>query len=176
MTIFIIILLVIGILLYIITTYNRFNKYIIKVDEALSGIDVALAKRYDTITKMIEIVKGYSKHEKEVIFETIKLRQDMNVKEKLEENKKMDNNLNKINITLENYPEIKANDNFMLLQKSMIEVEEHLQASRRIYNSNVSIYNQFLNTFPSNIIGKIRKLKEKPFFEAKEEQVKINLK
>ena len=176
MTIFIIILLVIGILLYIITTYNRFNKYIIKVDEALSGIDVALAKRYDTITKMVEIVKGYSKHEKEVIFEAIKLRQDMNVKERLEENKKMDNNLNKINITLENYPEIKANDNFMLLQKSMIEVEEHLQASRRIYNSNVSIYNQFLNTFPSNIIGKIRKLKEKPFFEAKEEQVKINLK
>ena len=58
----------------------------------------------------------------------------------------------------------------------MIEVEEHLQASRRIYNSNVSIYNQFLNTFPSNIIGKIRKLKEKPFFEATEEQVKINLK
>ena len=82
MKLWIIVLMVILIfVIWYISTYNKLNRYIIKIDESLSGIDIALTKRYDILTKMIEVVKGYTKHEKEVLFEVIKLRKNMNINE-----------------------------------------------------------------------------------------------
>ncbi len=175
--IFLIVLAVIVVIWYV-STLNGLNRAIVKIDEASSGIDVALTKRYDTLTKMIDVVKSYAKHEKETIFETISLRKNMTNEEKMEENNKMSANLERIYAIAENYPELKSSENYNTLQKSIADVEEHLQAARRMYNSNVSIFNQKLVTFPTSIVANSKGLTKKDFFEAdevKKEDVKIDL-
>lgn len=147
---------------------NKLNKASIKVNESLSGIDVALTKRHDVIESMVEVVKGYAKHEKEVMFTTIEIRKNMPLSEKIKVNKVMDKNLNNVNIAVEKYPELKASENFKELQKTIADAEEHLQAARRCYNANVSIYNQLILSFPTNIVAKAKKMEEKCFFEAEE--------
>ena len=162
----------------IVSLSNKLNRAIIKIDEASSGIDVALTKRYDVLTKMMEVVKKYTKHEKETLFEIVSLRKNMTIDEKRIENEKMTQNFDKINVLTESYPELKSSENYKTLQKSILEVEEHLQAARRLYNSNVSLYNQMLVSFPSNIIASCKGMKRKEFFEidsTKKEDIKIDL-
>lgn len=171
-------IVVIAFVMWYISTSNKLNRSVVKIDEALSGIDVALTKRYDVLTKMIDVVKTYTKHEKETLFEVIKLRKDMSIKEINEANHAMDENLKKINVVAENYPELKSSDNYKTLQQSITDVEEHLQAARRLYNSNVSLYNQLLVSFPTSSIAKNKGMTKKEFFEAdelKKEDVKISL-
>ena len=168
-----IILIAIIVILFIIaiwyiSTSNKLNRAIVKIDESLSGIDVALTKRYDVLTKMIDVVKSYAKHEKETLFEVIKLRENMSMKEKNEANHAMDENFKKINIIAENYPELKSSENYKTLQQSIVDVEEHLQAARRLYNSNVSLFNQLLVSFPTSSIAKNKGMVKKEFFEADE--------
>ena len=177
------ILVIVGIILLIVLAWyisvsNKLNRAVVKIDESLSGIDVALTKRYDVLTKMIEVVKAYTKHEKETLFEVINLRKDMTIQEKNEANKAMDENFKKINVVAESYPELKSSENYKTLQQSIADVEEHLQASRRLYNSNVSLFNQLLVTFPTSSIAKSKGMTKKDFFEAdetKKEDVKIDL-
>ena len=171
-------IVVIAFVMWYISTSNKLNRSVVKIDEALSGIDVALTKRYDVLTKMIDVVKTYTKHEKETLFEVIKLRKDMSIKEINEVNHAMNENLKKINVVAENYPELKSSNNYKTLQQSIIDVEEHLQAARRLYNSNVSLYNQLLVSFPTSSIAKNKGMTRKEFFEAdelKKEDVKISL-
>lgn len=173
-----VIIVVLIIVISIISISNKLNKAIVKIDEASSGIDVALTKRYDVLTKMIDVIKSYAKHEKDTLFEVIKLRKNMSIEEKNAENKKMDENFSKINVVAESYPELKSSENYKTLQQSIVEVEEHLQAARRLYNSNVSIYNQMIVSFPISIIAKSKGMIKKAFFEAdesKKEDVKIKL-
>ena len=177
-----IIIIVIVVALFILGWYisvsNNLNRALVKIDEANSGIDVALTKRYDVLTKMIDVVKAYSKHEKETLFEVIKMRNNMTMEEKNEDNNKMTHNFEQIRLLVENYPELKASENYKTLQLSIADVEEHLQAARRMYNSNVSIFNQTIVTFPNSIVASMKGLTKKDFFEAdetKKEDVKINL-
>lgn len=177
-----IILIIIGIILLIIicnyiNTLNSLKKLSLKVDEALSGIDVALSKRYNVLSKMMETVKGYTKHEKEVLFKTIEMRSNMNLSELKSAKNEMDENINQINMIIEKYPDLKANENFLALQKAIIDAEEHLQAARRLYNSNTSLYNEKVITFPSLIVAKIHHFKQNEYFEIeeKEKNIKINL-
>ena len=161
-----------------ISTSNNLNRLVVKIDESLSGIDVALTKRYDVLTKMIEVVKSYAKHEKETLFEVIKLRENMSLKEKSEANQAMDENLKKINVIVENYPELKSSENYKTLQQSIADVEEHLQAARRFYNSNISLYNQQLVSFPVSVVAKNKGMVKRDFFEIEEfkrNDVKIEL-
>lgn len=174
----IIILLVLIVVIWYISTSNKLNRCIVKIEEADSGIDVALTKRYDVLTKMMDVVKAYAKHEKETLFEVINLRKGMSLEEKNVENAKMTKNLEKINVVAEAYPELKSSENYKTLQQSIIDVEEHLQAARRMYNSNVSIYNQMIVTFPASIVANLKSLTKKAFFEAEEvkkSDVKIDL-
>ena len=179
MTILVIVLIVAVILVgYVISISNGLNRALIKIDEASSDIDVSLTKRYDVLTKMIDVVKGYAKYEQETLFKTIELRKNMTMQEKSEANKAMGENIAKINALAENYPDLKASENYKTLQKAIADVEEHLQASRRLYNANVSSYNQRIVTFPSSIIANSRGLTKKEFFAAEEnkrEDVKIDL-
>ncbi len=157
---------------------NRLNRTLVKIDEASSGIDIALTKRYDVLTKLMDVVKAYSKHEKETLFEIIKLRKDMTINEKKEVNEKMDYNFEQIKILAENYPELRSSENYKQLQEAIVDVEEHLQAARRMYNSNVSILNQDIVTFPNNIVAGMKGITKREFFEAediKKEDVKIDL-
>ena len=168
MALIIVLVIIAVVVISIIVMSNNLNKALVKIDEADSGIDVALTKRYDVLTKMIETVKGYAKHEKEVLFDVVKIRKGMTIEEKNEANKQMDETLSKINILAENYPNLKASENFKTLQDSITDVEEHLQAARRLYNANISSYNQMIVTFPISIIAGTKGLTKKEFFVAEE--------
>lgn len=174
----IIILIIIMIMIAYISISNSLNRAIVKIDEASSGIDVALTKRYDVLTKMIDVVKGYTKHEQETLFKVVEIRKNMTIEEKNKVNSQMEENLSKINVLAENYPELKASENYKTLQQSIMDVEEHLQAARRLYNANVSSYNQRIVTFPSSMIANSKGLTKKEFFhtsDEKREDVKIDL-
>ena len=168
MALVIVLIIIAVVVISIIVMSNNLNKALVKIDEADSGIDVALTKRYDVLTKMIETVKGYAKHEKEVLFDVVKIRKGMTIEEKNEANKQMDETLSKINVLAENYPNLKASENFKTLQDSITDVEEHLQAARRLYNANISSYNQMIVTFPISIIAGTKGLTKKEFFVAEE--------
>lgn len=147
---------------------NKFRKLIVKVDEASSGIDVALTKRYDTLRKLLDITKAYSKHEVDTLEKIIKLRKDMTVTEKNDLNAQLDNIQNRISVIAENYPDLRSSENFKQLQVSTADVEEHLQAARRLYNSNVSSFNQLIVTFPNSIVAKSMSLVKRDFFAVEE--------
>lgn len=157
-------------------TSNKLNRAVVKIEEADSGIDVALTKRYDALTKMLEITKGYAKHEKETLGEVISLRKGMSIAEKQDANNKMTETFGKINVLAEAYPELKSSENFKTLQLSVADVEEHLQAARRLYNANISSYNQEIVSFPTSIVASMKGFVKKEFFEAdeaKKEDVKM---
>ena len=164
--IIIILVVIVALVCAYIGLLNALNVAKVKIDEASSDIDVALTKRYDVLTKMIDVVKGYTKYEQETIFKTIELRRNMSISEKNEASKAMDENVAKIHELAENYPELKASENYNTLQKAIADVEEHLQAARRFYNANVSAYNQKLVTFPSSLVAGMNGFTKKEFFEA----------
>jgi LemA protein len=153
---------------WIIKTSNGFKKSLIKIDEALSGIDVALTKRYDLLTQLVDVVSSYTKYEKDTLMKVVELRNNSTIEEKSELNKEINESFNKISVVMESYPELKSIETVKVLQKAIIESEEHLQAARRMYNANVSYYNESIMVFPSNIIANNQGLKEKEFFKAEE--------
>lgn len=154
-----------------INTANRLRREQVKIDEAASGIDVALTKRFDLLTKEVAVVKGYAKHESETLSNVIGMRRpsaDASMKEKAEFSNQVTKAFDSINVVSEQYPDLKANANFMALQNQIAEVEEQLQASRRVYNSNVSLYNQEIVVFPASIIARHYSFVKRDFFEAEE--------
>ena len=166
------------ILFWAIGTSNGIKRLDLKCREALSDIDVALVKRHDTLTKLIDVVKGYAKHEKETLADIVSLRNGMSMAERNAAAGNMTDMLNRINILAEQYPELKSSENYKQLQSAVVDTEEHLQAARRLYNSNVNAYNTKIVVFPSSIIANMAGAQQKSFFEAEESKrsdVKINL-
>ena len=167
--------------LWYISTMNSLRRLEVKINEADSGIDVALTKRYDVLTKLVNTTKGYAKHEAETFENITKWRsglpKNLSMEQKQEFMGKMDGVLSGINIAVEAYPELKADRVFQNLQQSISDVEEHLQAARRLYNANVSALNSRIVTFPTSIVANAIGMKKKPFFvaeETKREDVEIN--
>lgn len=166
--------LVLSIIIWFIRSKNWFRATKIKIDEANSGIDVALTKRYDLLTKSLAIAKGYAKHESETLIETIKMRNEkgvsaMSQEEKSEFNSKLAGAQKSLDVVVENYPTLKADSHFLELQKQSADCEEQLQAARRLYNANVSIFNQKRVMFPSSIAAKsCGFLSDMEFFKAEE--------
>lgn len=160
--------LLVILVLWFVVTMNSLRALSLKVDEADSGIDVALTKRYDVLTKQLEVVKGYASHESELILETIRLRKGMSFEEKQDVANKMDQVAQQFQATAEAYPELKSSNNFMMLQSSITDVEEHLQAARRLYNANVTAYNTKIVMFPAVLVANMLGMKNKPLFEAEE--------
>jgi LemA protein len=167
----VLVILVVSILGWWISAANRLRREQVKIDEAASGIDVALTKRFDLLTKEVAVVKGYAKHESETLTNVIGMRRpssDASMKEKADFSNQVTKAFDSINVVAEAYPELKANTNFMSLQNQIAEVEEQLQASRRVYNSNVSTYNQEIIVFPTSIIARHYAFTKRDFFEAEE--------
>lgn len=167
----IVVIIIISLVGWWISTGNLLRREVVKIDESASGIDVALTKRYDLLTKSVAVVKGVAKHEQETLTNVIAMRRpgsDASMKEKAEFENSMTKAFDSINIVAEKYPEIKANQNFTQLQNQVAEVEEQLQASRRVYNSNVSVYNQDIVVFPKSIVAKHLHMTRRDFFEAEE--------
>ncbi len=175
--IIVVIVLVVILLIAYISIRNNISRTQIKIDEASAGIDVALQKRYDVLTKMLDVVKAYTKYEKETILDVIKVRKGMSMDEKADADKKMNEEFSKISVVAENYPELRSSDNYKTLQQAIADTEEHLQAARRMFNSNVSRLNQLLVTFPSSVVASSMGVTKKAFYEveeAKKEDVKMD--
>lgn len=173
----ILLIIVLILIIYIISIYNKFVQVKNKVEEALSGIDIALARRYATLTNTVEVVKGYVKHEKEVLLKAVELRQNPTMKDRVMVDENQSQAITQLFALQESYPELKANEQFLALQDTIRDLEEHLAASRRMYNSNVSIYNNLVLSFPSNLIGNMMNAQKQEYFQAtSEERESVNIK
>ena len=169
------------ILIYIFVTYNSLIGLRNSVEEAFSTMDVYLKKRWDLIPNLVETVKGYASHEKETLEEVIRLRNsaysNMSDDEKIKTNEQLSNGINKIMMLAENYPDLKANQNFMDLSNELTKVEEDIANSRKYYNAVVKNYNNKVQMLPSNIVASLFRFKTKKMFEAaasERENVKVS--
>jgi len=160
---------------YVLVTYNSFVTLKNRVKEAWSDIEVQMKRRYDLIPNLVETVKGYAGHERGTLEAVIQARNmAMASQGSLEDKAKAENMLSGTLKSLfalsENYPNLKANENFLELQKELTDTENKIQASRRFYNSNVLAINTKLEMFPSNIIGRTFGFEKQEFFKLDESE------
>lgn len=157
------------ILFWFIAKYNILVHFTNLISEAWSGVDIQLKRRYDLIPNLVETVKGYSKHEKDVFENIAKLRTaSMNattVEQKSEAELGLTQSLKTLFAVAENYPELKANQNFLVLQQELTNVENQIQLARRYYNGVVRDYNIRIRVFPASIVATMFHFTAKPFFE-----------
>lgn len=162
--------IVIIVLAFIAGTYNKLIKLSNKAKQSKQGIDIYLKQRFDLIPNLVECVKAYAKHEKETLEKVTELRKDYDKDQSLKQGEIVNNELNKIIALAESYPELKASENYLNLQKNLTKMESQLQAARRIYNSDVTRYNTAIQTIPSNIIAGLFGFKEKELFGIEDSQ------
>ena len=159
--------------LYYIRTYNGFVALQNKIEEAFSTMDVYLVKRYDLIPNLVNVVKGYTKHESETLEKIVAARQNgMAAKtnaEKIAAADKLSEAVKGLSVVVEAYPELKADTNFVNLQKELSKIEEDVATSRRYYNGVVRQYNTMVQSFPSNIIANAKSFVRQPLFEVSDD-------
>ena len=170
----IIIVTLVAIVGFFVSTYNGLVVARNKVRDQFSQIDVQLKRRFDLIPNLVETVKGYAKHEKETLEKVIEARNGYaNAKtdaEKMAASKEMSLGVMQIFALAENYPELKANTNFLELQTQLKEVEDKIGYARQFYNDSVLMYNNKIETVPSNIVASMFGFKKETFFEADEKE------
>jgi LemA protein len=157
------------ILIWVIVIYNLFIHDVNLIKEAWSGIDVQLKRRHNLIPNLVASVQGYSKHEKSLLENITKKRSEASkfetIKDKAPVESDLSGMLKNLFVVAENYPELKASDNFLNLQNQLTEIEDQLQFARRYYNGAVRNYNIRVESFPSKIIAGIFNFKQENFFE-----------
>ena len=163
------VLVVIILIAALVKTYNNLVDKREKVKNGWSQIDVQLRRRFDLIPNLVETVKGYAAHEKETLENVTMWRSRVSRAETTEEaidaNAGLSGALGRLLVTMEKYPELKANQNFLRLQSELTEIENKISFARQFYNDTVQKYNVLVKRFPSNIIASIFKFKEEKFFE-----------
>ena len=169
----IIILFILVILIF--AQYNTLTKLKLKVKQSKSGIDVYLQQRFDLIPNLVNTVKGYMNYEKENFEKIALLRTQYNETKDIKVSEKLNNQINKILAVAENYPNLKASEQFLELQKNLSKMESQLQAARRLYNNDVTKYNTKINIIPYNIIAMLFGFNEEYLFQI-DENVKQNIK
>lgn len=160
-------------LIWVGTTYNSLVGLRNDVKKGFSGIDVQLKRRTDLIPNLINTVKGYAKHEKELLENVTKARTSImdasnngDIKAMAEGENMLSGALKSVFAVAENYPDLKANENFVKLQEELGETEDQIAASRRIYNENATYFNNKIEMFPSNLIAGMFNFKQSELFEA----------
>ncbi len=169
------------IILWLIVTFNSLVRRRFRVREAWSDIDVQLKRRYDLIPNLVETVKGYMTHEAGVFENVSEARSRamgaQSKDEKLRSENQLSDTLKTLFAVAENYPQLKANENFLQLQNELSDTENKIQAARRFYNGNVMDYNTKIETFPTNLIAIPFGFKKEDFFgienEAERQPVKV---
>ena len=172
-------IIVLGIMLVIVLgMYNSIVTMKNKVKQAESGIDVYLNQRFDLIPNLVECVKGYSKHEEKIFTEIANLRTAyMKQHNNLKDAEVLNNKMNQLIVVAENYPELKASEQYLNLQRTLTKLESQLQAARRIYNMEVTDYNNTISVVPSNLVASLFGFKEENLFEIEEyKRENINIK
>ncbi len=168
---------VLAVVVFIISMYNQIVHLEVKLEESKSGIDVALAKRYAVLTNMQESVKGYVKHESEVLEQVVQLRKGMSIHEMNQANGELNELHNRLIALVESYPDLKASDLFLDFQAAIVDCEEHLQAARRFYNSNAALFNEKILTFPGSLFAQAMKKSKQDYFASEtseREQIEVS--
>jgi LemA protein len=155
--------------LYAIFTYNRLVRARVRVDNGWSQIDVQLRRRYDLIPNLIEAVKGYAAHEREVFDEVTKARTQAQgattVQGQAAAENELTRSIRQLFAVAENYPDLKASQNFLALQEELTGTESKIAFSRQFYNDQVANLNTLIGTFPSNIMARLGNFSPREFFE-----------
>ena len=159
--------------LWLVWTYNRLVTLRYRAKEALSDIDVQLKRRFDLIPNLVEAVKGYMAHEKGVLEKVTAARASVasakgNPLEREQAENALTNTLKTLFAVAENYPDLKANVNFLDLQRELADTENKIQASRRFYNGTVRDLNTKIETVPTKFVAGVFGFKPEPFFQAEE--------
>jgi LemA protein len=165
----ILLVVIVAIVLFVIGIYNGLIGRRNRVDEALAQIQVQLKRRHDLIPNLVEAVKGYASHENKTFREVTEARASAMKATGVEDVSKAESALGgalgNLRVVAEQYPELRATENFQQLQRQLSELEDEIQASRRIYNSNVQTYNTRIQQFPASIVANQGGFTAKPFFE-----------
>jgi len=160
--------------IFFIGIYNSLVQKRERVKEASSDIEVQLKRRADLIPNLVEVVKGYASHERELLEKITELRSKIinapTPKEGLEADSMLESTLKTLFAVVENYPDLKANQNFLELQRELVDTEDKIQASRRFYNAVAQEYNSSLKIFPNNLIANLFGFKEVEYFELSYEE------
>ena len=175
MTLIYILLGIVAVVLgWVIATYNGFIRLINRTKEAWSDMDVQLKRRYDLIPNLVETVKGYAAHEKEAFENVTKARSAAmgatGAEAKGAAENMLSGALKSLFAVAEAYPDLKANQNFLELQRELSDTENKIQAARRFYNTNVRDLNTMLEQFPANVVGNMFKFEGREFFELDESE------
>ena len=177
MSTIIILILAVVLAAYLISMYNKLVKLKTLMQEGWSGIDVQLKKRYDLIPNLINTVKGFATHEKEVFENVAAMRSAginaKTVKEQEQAENQITQALGRLFAVAENYPDLKANTNFVALQSELSQIENDIQMSRRYYNGTVRENNILVDSFPSNIVANLFTFSKGEFFELDNEQERV---
>jgi len=172
----IILIIIILLVIAFIVIYNRLVVKRMRVDNGWAQIDVQLKRRYNLIPNLVETVKGYAAHEKEVLTKVTEMRSRAmgatNPKEAAEANNMLTATLKSLFAVVENYPQLKANENFMRLQEELTATENKISFARQFYNDVVMDYNATIQKFPQTIIASLFNFKSREFFEAPTEEKK----
>lgn len=173
-------IIIVLLVLAIISMYNSLVRLRQKVKNSWSQIDVQLQRRFDLIPNLVETVKGYMEHEKDVLAKVTELRTSWanagSVAEKAELDNKLSGALKTIMAVSENYPDLKANQNFSELQQELQNTENKISFSRQFYNDSVTMYNTKLEVFPSNLIASMFGFKAEDLFKAESDEARKNVK
>lgn len=176
----IILIIIVLLILFVISIYNGLVTSRQKVKNAWSQIDVQLQRRFDLIPNLVETVKGYMEHEEGVLTKVTQLRSSWanakSVSEKAQIDNELSGTLKTIMAVSENYPDLKANQNFSELQEELRSTENKISYSRQFYNDAVTMYNTKLETFPSNLIASSFNFKPEALFEAESPEARKNVK
>lgn len=175
-----VLLTILAIVIWIISTYNTFVKMRNNVEEGFSTMDVYMKKRYDLIPNLVETVKGYAKHENDTLEKVMAARygamNSATVEQRLDNENVLQGALKSLFAVAENYPNLKADQNFQDLQNTLKTLEEEIANSRKYYNGTVKVYNTKREMFPSNIIANWFKFTKKPLFEVENAEERKNVK
>jgi len=179
-TAWIIVAIIVVLLFFGVSIYNALIQLKNKVEEAWADIETQLKRRYDLIPNIVETVKGYASHEKNTFEEVTKARSMAMQAGSLEERANAENmlsgTLKSLFALAENYPELKANQNFLDLQQTLKDIEEHLQLSRRYYNATVRDFNTKIEIFPNNVFAGAFHFAKREFFEVEKPEERENVK
>ncbi len=173
----IVVLLVIAIVAYVIGVYNALVRLRNNAEEGYSTMDVYMKKRYDVIPNIVESVKGYAKHEAKTLEGVMQARYACMSANSPEERAKNENmlsgTLKSLFAVTENYPELKANENFLSLQATLKNLEDEIANSRKYYNGCVKLLNNKIEVFPSNLVARRFKFEKKPLFEVSSSEERV---
>lgn len=177
MGLIIVIALVVIVVAVYISMYNGLQRAKVNTDESWSQIDVQLKRRNDLIPNLVETTKGYAKHERETLSKVVELRnqmvalpEDVDPQKKMELSNQLTDSLKSIFALAENYPDLKASQNFTQLQEELTNTENKIAYSRQLFNSSAAVYNQKLLTFPSNVVAKMHHFTKVNYLEIPAEE------